>query len=86
MPSPLASSRVGVGQRVEERKQLGRALGDGGALAGDGGLVAAGDRAGQRALGPARGPVLDGGADERDEQVAVGAGRGQERARRRPRA
>ena len=40
---------------------------------GDGRLVAAGDRAGERALGPVRGPVVDGRAHERDERLAVQA-------------
>ena len=41
---------------------------DGRALARDRRLVAAGDRAGERALGAERGPVLDRGAHERGEQ------------------
>ena len=41
---------------------------------GDGRLVAAGDRPGERPLGPERGPVLDRRPHERDEQLAVDAG------------
>ena len=67
-----------LGERVPERQQLGRALGHRVALAGDGVLVAAGDRAGQGALGPGRGPVLHCGAHERDERGAVDPGGGGE--------
>ena len=63
-----------VGERVEQRELLGRALGDGRALALDGLLVAAGDRPGQRGGRAARRPVLDARAHERDERLAVDAG------------
>ena len=51
-------------------EQLRGGVGDRVALALDGRLVAARDRAGERALGPERDPVLDGRAHERGEQLA----------------
>ena len=63
----------GVGERVEQRQQLGRALLDRRALARDRLLVAARDRAGERALGAERRPVLDRRAHERHQRGAVDA-------------
>ena len=58
-----------LGQRVVDREQLRRRLGEGGAMALDGGRVAAGDRARQR-LGSALCPVGGGAQDQRGEQLA----------------
>ena len=58
------------GEFVEERRELGVGVVDGGALASDGRFVAAGDRAGERGGRAAALPVVDGAVHERGEQVA----------------
>ena len=55
---------------VEQVEQLRRRLLDSGPLGRDGGLVAAGDRAGERRLGAQLGDVLDRLAHQRSEQRA----------------
>jgi hypothetical protein len=68
----------GVGERVEQRQQLGSSLRDGSALPRDGLLVASGDRARERPLSADLDPVFDGRTYERCKQVALDAsGRGQ---------
>ncbi|HEX5661899.1 MAG TPA: hypothetical protein VFX93_00225, partial [Xanthomonadaceae bacterium] len=63
-------SARGLHERVEQRRQLRRAVEHGLALARHGALVAAGDRAGERGSGAVLRPVLDRGAHERGEQLA----------------
>ena len=71
-----ASPRVACTMASNSGSSSGTALRDRRSLARHRGLIAAHHRAGQRALAAERGPVLDRGPDERDEQFAVGAGRG----------
>ena len=80
-----ATARVAAGEDVVELEQVGRALGDRLAVAGHGGLVAAGDRPGQRGVALDR-PALDRRAHERDEQLALDARRGRHAAPPRTRA
>jgi hypothetical protein len=75
MPAP--SRGCGWRRRARRRGRRARAC-DRRALAGHGGLVAADDRAGEGVAAAERRPVLDGGADERDERRARDAGRGGE--------
>ena len=62
-----ASARVALTSASNSSSSSGAASATRRALAGDRGLVAARHRAGQRPLGPEPRPVLDRGADERDE-------------------
>ena len=75
-PHATGRERAGrVRHRVEEGEEVGRALGDGGALAGHGGLVAAGDRPGQGVGGAEPRPVVHRRAHERREQRPIDARR-----------
>ena len=70
MPAPPARSRVAAASASNSGSSSGVRSAIGGALAVDGGLVAADDRAGECGAGAQRGPVVDRGADERDERLA----------------
>ena len=78
-PRSLRERARRLGERVEQREQLGRALGDRVALACDRRLVAARDRAGEGALGAERAP-----SSRRSRARAGRARRGRRRARGEP--
>jgi hypothetical protein len=71
---PPGAPCFGLGRdRIEQRHEVRRPLGDRGALDGHGGLVAPCERSGERLRGSEHRPVLDRGPNQRHEQGALNA-------------